>query len=89
VYSRGLRDLLGLGDEQTDEALAEQQDVEDFVCALELERGAYNAVNQAGKLATVLQWSIEDRMVDVRGLLRSLGIEHFDLTQFNMKPKRE
>lgn len=86
VYSRGLRDLLGLNDELTDEQIAEQEPTGNFVAALELEREAYNTVLKRGKLALVIQLCIDDRMSDVELLLRSLGIRNYDLTQFDMHP---
>lgn len=89
VYSRGLRALLGLLDDKTDKELAEQEPDFDWQVALTLQVDAYNRICKRGLLATVIQWCIDDRMWAVRALLAQHGVEHFDLTQYDMGRKRQ
>lgn len=88
VWSPGLRGLLGLGDELTDEQIAETEPTDNYECAMSLERSAYNRVRAAGKIGLLIDLCIADRMDEAAYLLQRLGISHVDLRLYDMPPPR-
>lgn len=77
VWSRGLRELLGMENEQSDAEIAEQEPVAEE--AFFLEASAYRRVRRAGKLAFLLELALAEKWDELRYTLSRLGITHVNL----------